>query len=142
MVTNQLRDYWQTEQFDQFTSVYAHDALLDIYIPRDRMQLRGVDAIVEFWWQDFGRPRRFRFLHWIEHPTAWGAVIETSVIDDPSGEYFRWVNLVFVQQRRIVQHVVYCTGAWTADAAQHSEPDHDAANRSALSSAVLLSTAR
>jgi hypothetical protein len=139
MVTDMLRECWQAERFDEFTKLYAQDALLDIYVPGDRMQFHGVNAIVDFWWQDFGRPRDFRFLHWVQHLTPWGAVIETSVIDEPTGEYYRWVNVVFVVEHQIVQHVVYCTGAWTTAAAQHFEPDHDALDRAALSSGALTS---
>jgi hypothetical protein len=62
-----------------------------------------------------------------------GSVIETSVLDEPTGEYFRWVNLVFVVDDRIIHHVVYCTGAWTSTAAQLWEPDLDIEARSLIS---------
>jgi hypothetical protein len=132
-VIDKLRNYWQAEQFDQLAGSYSSDALLDIYVPAGRMQYRGAQSIIAFWRLDFGRPRQFRFLHWREHPTTWGSVIETSVLDEPTGEYFRWVNLVFVVDDRIIHHVVYCTGAWTSTAAQLWEPDLDIEARSLIS---------
>jgi glycine/D-amino acid oxidase-like deaminating enzyme len=140
MIADELRSVWRAERFEQLTKLYADDALLDIYIPADRMQFRGTDAIGAFWRQDFGRPRRFRFLHWVEHHTPWGSVIETSVLDEPTGEYFRWVNLVFTADDRIVQHVIYCTGAWTPTAAQRWEPDQDAIRRAMLSAGNWTAT--
>jgi hypothetical protein len=84
-VIDKLRNYWQAEQFDQLAGSYSSDALLDIYVPAGRMQYRGTQSIIAFWRLDFGRPRQFRFLHWREHPTTWGSVIETSVLDEPTG---------------------------------------------------------
>jgi hypothetical protein len=141
MITDELRSEWQAERFDQLTKLYAADALLDIYVPADRMQFRGADAIGAFWRHDFGRPRRFRFLHWVEHGTPWGVVIETSVLDQPTGEYFRWVNLVFTADDRIVQHVVYCTGAWTRAAARRWEPDEDTIGWARLSKDLMVASA-
>jgi len=121
--------------------VYSPEALLDIYVPADRMQYRGIEAIVAFWRSDCGRLRQFRFLHWIEHPTPWGFVIETSVLDEPTGEYFRWVNLVFAVDDRIIHHVVYCTGAWTSAAALRWEPDADTITRSQISADLAIAAA-
>ena len=132
-VIDKLRNGWQAGQFDQLGESYSPHALLDIYVPASRLQHRGRQSIIDFWRRDFGRPRQFRFLHWREHPTAWGSVIETSVLDRPTGEYFRWVNLVFVLDDQIVHHVVYCTGAWTSAAAERWEPDLDIEVRSLIS---------
>jgi hypothetical protein len=65
----------------------------------------------------------------------WGCVIETSVLDGPTGEYYRWVNLVFVAAGRVTQHVVYCTGTWDTAAAERWEPDADLTARSQLTAA-------
>jgi hypothetical protein len=140
-VIDKLRERWQAEQFDQLADSYSPDALLDIYVPASRMQYRGTESIVAFWRLDFGRPRQFRFMHWTEHATPWGSVIETSVIDEPTSEYFRWVNLIFVVDDQIVHHVVYCTGAWTSDAAKRWEPDVDIETRSLISAGLALATA-
>ena len=141
MVINKLRDHWQAEEFDNLAEVYSPEALLDIYVPADRMQYRGIEAIVAFWRLDCGRLRQFHFLHWIEHPTPWGFVIETSVLDEPTGEYFRWVNLVFAVDDRIIHHVVYCTGAWTSAAALRWEPDADTITRSQISADLAIAAA-
>ena len=140
-VIDTLRELWHAEQFDQLAESYSPDALLDIYVPSSRMQYRGTQSIVAFWRLNFGRPRQFRFLHWAEHPAPWGSVIETSVIDEPTGEYFRWVNLVFVVDDQIVHHVVYCTGVWVSEAAQHWEPDVAIETRSLISAAQAVAAA-
>jgi hypothetical protein len=66
-------------------------------------------------------------------------VIETAAIDEPTGEYDRWVNLLFIVDGRIAQHVVYCTGVWSTAAAQSWEPDPDTAVRARLSTASPVS---
>lgn len=136
MVIDKLRERWQTDDFDPLREVYATDALLDIHVPSDRMQYRGPEAIVQFWKHDFGPPRRFRFLYWVEHPTPWGTTIETAVLDEPTGEYYRWVNLLFVTNDQISQHVIYCTGAWDEAAARQWEQDADLDARSLMSTSA------
>jgi hypothetical protein len=47
-------------------------------------------------------------------------VVESAVIGQAPatrGHYYRWVNLLFVDHGQIVRHLVYCTGAWDAEAA-------------------------
>lgn len=141
MLTDTLRGYWQAADLNSIGDLYGPDALLDIYVPTDRMQYRGRDAIVQFWQLDFGSPRQFRFLHWVEHRSPWGSVIETAAIDEPTGEYYRWVNLLFIVDGQITQHVVYCTGVWSAAAARRWEPDTDTALRSRLSTRSLVGAA-
>jgi hypothetical protein len=114
-----LRNALEKKDFHAVPDFYDETALLDINVPGDRIQRRGRHMIDAFWRDDFG-PRQFRFLRWEEHPAPWGVTVEASVVDDDpaSAEYFRWVNLLFVEDRRIARHVVYCTGAWTTEAAE------------------------
>lgn len=99
------------------------DPLREAYVPQARMQFLGRDDIVGFWRQDFGG-NAYRFLRWVDHPTAWGAVVESAVIGQAPatrGHYYRWVNLLFVDHGQIVRHLVYCTGAWDTEAAARWE---------------------
>jgi hypothetical protein len=119
-LTDRLLACLREEDFDPLEEVYAPQAFLDIQVPQGRMQFLGREDIVGFWREDFGG-NAYRFLRWVEHPTGWGAVVESAVIGQAPatrGHYYRWVNLLFIDQDRIVRHLVYCTGAWDAQAAQ------------------------
>jgi hypothetical protein len=122
-LTARLLACLREQDFDPLRTVYAPEAFLDIQIPQARLQFLGCEDIVEFWREDFGGSA-YRFLHWVEHPTGWGAVVESAVIGEAPatrGHYYRWVNLLFISHDRIVRHLVYCTGAWDAQAAQRWE---------------------
>ena len=127
-ITDRLLGCLRSEDFDPLGELYAPEALLDIQVPQARLQFLGRDDIVGFWRQDFGG-NAYRFLRWVEHPTSWGAVVESAVIGEAPatrGHYYRWVNLLFVDHGRIVRHLVYCTGAWDTQAAAQWE-GYDAA---------------
>ena len=59
-------------------------------------------------------PAPARLLRWQELPTDWGIVIQA---EERQGEgeaevYLRYVNLLFIEDGQIIEHICYCSGPW------------------------------
>lgn len=112
MAVEELRQCFETGDWDQLAGVYAADAMLDANVPRWRFQRKGVDEIVAQYRDWY--PGRVRLVEWVATLTDFGAVVEQADwIGEGDGEvYSRSVHLLHVEGDRIVRHVMYCTGQW------------------------------
>ena len=107
-----IRDCLESGSFAQLADIYAPEALLDVNLPRWRFQRQGLEAIIsqyEEWY-----PSPVRISSWVERSTEWGGVIESAVWqgEGEGEEYYRQIELLFVERGRITEHVMYCTGKW------------------------------
>ncbi len=112
MPIERLRRCLEAGDWDRLAEVYAPDALLDANVPQWRFQRRGFEEIVAQYRDWYPEP--VRLVEWTPTPTEFGAVVEQAEWTVVGGEetYTRSVHLLQVGGRRIVRHVLYCTGRW------------------------------
>lgn len=121
-VAGKIRSCLESASFAELTDIYAPQALLDVNLPRWRFQRRGHEAIIsqyEEWY-----PEPVRISSWVERPTEWGGVIESAVWqgEGDGEEYYRQIELLFVDDGRIAEHIMYCTGKWdSATVTRHKD---------------------
>jgi hypothetical protein len=115
MVTEQFRKILSSGVFEEFRTVYADDALLDVNVPCWRFQRQGPRAIIDQFrdWYPVAPPR---ISGWRERPTGWGAAVESEEVEGDGAEALlsRTMHLLVIDDDLITEHTMYCTGPWDA----------------------------
>ena len=101
---------------DAVAALYAPDALLDANVPTWRFQCKGIADIAAQLQQWYGEsPARVEEIR--EWPAGSGSVVEYVERGTMGGQPVssRALNLLFVEEGKVVRHIYYCTGPWDPD---------------------------
>jgi hypothetical protein len=92
--------------------------LLDANVPAWRFQLHGQASVVDGWRHELGHAIGRR-VHWSRlTATPWGGLVEVELWQTRDGEAarVREAHVLHVDDDRIVEHVLWCTGPADAQA--------------------------
>jgi ketosteroid isomerase-like protein len=112
MIIQQRHKIIESGDYPELEELYGADAVFDVNVPMWRFKRRGPSEIRHQWaeWTESGP---MRLVGWEEHLTPWGAVVQMSFREGPGGQHYsRSLHLLTVEDGRISEHVMYCTGQW------------------------------
>ena len=106
-----FRECFEHQRFADLPQLYAEDAIFELHVGDFHEQLKGPAAIVERYIGDYDPPPTF--LRWEAREAPWGAVVEGDAFqgEGASRARNRWVHVLTIENDRIVNDTVYCTGA-------------------------------
>jgi ketosteroid isomerase-like protein len=121
-LVEQLRSYFERQDFTGLDELYSDDAVLELYVGTAHDVYRGRPAIVARYTEDYASPATF--LRWDVRQAPWGAVVEAAAVqgDGLDKVFFRWAHLLGIDNGRISTDTVYCTGAVPAASACSRRP--------------------
>ena len=107
-----LRAAIEAGDFEIAARQYAEDAILDVTVDSWRFQVQGRHNIRRQLAADYGG--RVTYRRWKERPTPWGVVVEVEAVQGEESEptFFRWVQLIELEDDLIIRDTIYCGGAW------------------------------
>lgn len=104
-------EYIEHQRFHDLAGLYGEDATFDLHIGDVHLQLKGADAIVARYTEDFHPAPTF--LRWEGRPAPWGGVVEGDAVQGRGAARarLRWAHVLTIEDGRIAGDTVYCTGA-------------------------------
>ena len=116
--TQRLRSCFERQDFAGLDELYSDNAVLELHVGAAHDVYRGRPAIVARYCEDYDPQPTF--LRWDVREAPWGAVVEASAVqgDEADKVFFRWVQLLGIENGRISTDTVYCTGAVPAGTAR------------------------
>ena len=92
----------------------APEGVLDMNLPTWRFQLRGAEKVSDYFATQFGQLPTVSCTQFRLHAEANPIIVESeSRFDGPDGQYlWRAVDIVHVEDGRIVSLTQYCSGCW------------------------------
>lgn len=109
-IVEQFRRCFEHQRFTELAQLYTEDATFELHVGDSSEQRKGPDAIVARYTDDYDPPPTF--LRWEARVAPWGAVVEGDAIQGQGRRRarYRWAHILTIEQDRIVNDTVYCTG--------------------------------
>lgn len=106
-----LRSCFEQQDFAGLHELYSDEAVLELHVGAAHDVYRGRPAILARYSDDYAASATF--LRWDVRAAPWGAVVEAAAVqgDEDGKVFFRWVQLLGIENGRIATDTVYCTGA-------------------------------
>lgn len=109
-IVERFRECFEHQRLTELAELYNEDAIFELFVGDFHEQRTGPKAIVARYTDDHDPPPTF--LHWEARPAPWGAVVEGDAMQGQSRRRvrYRWVHVLTIEDDRIVNDRVYCTG--------------------------------